>query len=492
MIALTVILIVSILAYTNAFLPQCNLGKYSLINLALTKKDSNVDDSALQKIEKDKPSTIISTFEALGEQDQYDAVLTGLCAKVLNGEDQNNNQEDESEVEKTQDAFQRLKDPIRLMKEMSARDIQASERSIMALIDATASTQDPRAMSTILSLSLRNGSLSSYGSLQPTIIPFPSNANSPVFVGTGKSRTKATRSERLKKLQDVPSDNRDVESTAALATMGTVMTCLMLETFGEGFGLEDLTPYASLLLTGIITIGVVDNFFDVIKISGSFLVKVNADKLPDVVKDFEGPNKGEMPLGLGSGKITGTVLSGLTRLLSVDTERDCQCEAASFFAAYSLGLPCFSLRPNALEAAVLMFESNKKDLSENNDVSNSLDSLLSDAGVMKMLIWLLAPVAIESSLHPQLIASEPREARGLLQRLKEKASVFNAEEDLGGILQFDDKEEYTQEIEDLLKWAYAEADLLLRRNKATVVELTESLIGGASTIGDCVAVIEKW
>jgi len=139
-----------------------------------------------------------------------------------------------------------------------------------------------------------------------------------------------------------------------------------------------------------------------------------------------------------------------------------------------------------------MFESHKED---GGDGVNVLDTLLSDAGMMKMLIWLLAPVAMESSLHPQLIASEPREARGLLKRLEEKAGVFGVEDVLGGILQSDggaDDEEKLQERGDLLRWAYAEADLLLRENKGTVVELSERLIGGASTIGDCVAVIEEW
>ena len=43
----------------------------------------------------------------------------------------------------------------------------------------------------------------------------------------------------------------------------------------------------------------------------------------------------------------------------------------------------------------------------------------------------------------------------------------------------------SQDMEDLLKWAYAEADLFL---------ITEWLIGagGASTIGDCVDALEQW
>ena len=49
-----------------------------------------------------------------------------------------------------------------------------------------------------------------------------------------------------------------------------------------------------------------------------------------------------------------------------------------------------------------------------------------------------------------------------------------------------------QEKTDLLKWAYTEADLLLRSNKAVVTEISQRLAGGAATVGDCIAVIEDW
>ena len=296
-----------------------------------------------------------------------------------------------------------------------------------------------------------------------------------------------TRSQRLVSLPAVPTDQRSKEITAAIATLGVVGACLFINGVGNGLGLDNITPYTSFLLTSITVIGIVDNFFDVLKSSGSLLVNMNKDKLPDAVKDLSAPEKESMPFQLGSGALTGTVVRGLTRLWSVDTERTCQCEAAAFFAAYSLGLPCFAFRPNALEAAILIFDSIKGNEEEN----DALDSLLSDSGIMKMLIWLMAPVAMESSQHPQLIASDPREARGLLMRLKEKASFFNAQEDLDSLLSGVENES-SQEVEDLLKWAYAEADLLLRDNKSLVKELTERLVGGASTIGDCVDALEEW
>ena len=299
-----------------------------------------------------------------------------------------------------------------------------------------------------------------------------------------------TRQQRLNKLVDVPTDERAKEVTAALATMGIVGTSFILQGIGNGLGLDELSFYTTLLSYGIIGVLIVDNFFDAIQAASSFIVKMNSERLPDAVKNVNGPEKDSMPLELGSGKVTGTIVRGLTRLFSVDTERECQCEAAAFYTAYSLGLPCFSFRANALEAAVLLFESqNYNDDQGKGRKTKDIDPLLSDTGIMKMLVWLMAPVAIESSFHPQLITSDPREARGFLLRLKEKASLFGAEDAIESILQTESGDE---EIEDLLKWSYAEADLLLRQNRAVVTELTERLIGGASTIGDCAAVLEKW
>jgi hypothetical protein len=490
-----------------------------LQSTALNVAEMTGSKSALTFGGQGAASVISSAFQALDEKDQYDAVLTGLCAKILDGTMVPNEEESVAEriarqatMTPTQLAYDTLKDPIRLLEEMNNRRVRASERSLMALIDATATTQDPRAMATVLSLSTRNGSISSYGSEQSAITPFPPTSNARVKLARqggipGISNKKMTRSERLEKLSSVPSDNRGAEVSSALLTMATVGSCLTIQgldnVFGNGYStLDTVAPYTNLLLSGIITVGVLDNFFDAIKATGSFIVKANSDKLPDAVKNMNGPpDKENMPLELGSGKITGTVVRGLTRLWSTDTERECECEAASFFAAYTLGLPCFSFQPNALEAAVMAFESHRdwtKDVDDDDDLNvwgptGKLDSLLSNTGVLKILIWLMAPVAMESSLHPQLIASEPKEARGVLTRLREKASYFEVEDLLNEILQYyEDEAESEQEIDDLLKWAYNEADLLLRENKAVVREVTERLIGGASTVGDCVGAIEDW
>lgn len=72
----------------------------------------------------DNKSRLASAFAALDETDQYDAVLTGLCAKIL---------DDAADDE----AKAALQDPIKLMQEMNARRVTASGRSLMALIDVS-------------------------------------------------------------------------------------------------------------------------------------------------------------------------------------------------------------------------------------------------------------------------------------------------------------------------------------------------------------------
>lgn len=407
-------------------------------------------------LQNDSRASLASAFSNLSENDQYDAVLTGLCAKIL----------DDTSEEK---AISSLQDPVSLIVEMNGRNVKASGRSLMALIDATVKTQDARAMTNTLSLCLKNGGMTQYGSFQNTITSMPSVATSLVMCPDGSRKS---RQERLASLPQVPFDDRGSEVTAALAFTSLVGFSFVTNVLG----MDEISGFTNLLLTATIVVAVVDNFYGVIK-GGAELAAKNK-------VDVNLPEKEDLPLNLGSGAITGTVVRGLTRLMNVDTERECECEAAAFFAAYSLGLPCFAFRPNALEAAVLVGESMKTN-QEETELSSKLDPLLSDVGIMKMLIWLMAPVAMESSKHAQLIVSDPREAAGFLKRLQQRAELFGDEDALWWM-------EEEQEQNDLLKWAYAEADFLLRSNKETVTELTERLAGGAATVGDCVAVMEDW
>lgn len=73
----------------------------------------------------DSKSQLFSAFAALDLNDQYDAVLTGLCAnKIL----------DDASVTANA-ARQALNDPLQLLTEMNQKRIQASPRSLMALVD---------------------------------------------------------------------------------------------------------------------------------------------------------------------------------------------------------------------------------------------------------------------------------------------------------------------------------------------------------------------
>lgn len=118
------------------------------------------------------------------------------------------------------------------------------------------------------------------------------------------------------------------------------------------------------------------------------------------------------------------------------------------------------------------------------NLKGPMDSLASDAGLLKVLIWLMAPVAAELSKYPILMSSEPREALGFLQRLGSNAQIAQY---LDGALPESDEER-----DAYLRWALAEADLLLRNNAKTVEALSEALAGGAATVGDCVACLEEW
>jgi hypothetical protein len=87
-------------------------------------------------------SKLASAFAALAENDQYDAVLTGLCAKILD------------ETPNAQ-CLSALQDPISLLQEMNGRRVAASGRSLMALIDVSTELHSTRsAPCTLFSVSV--------------------------------------------------------------------------------------------------------------------------------------------------------------------------------------------------------------------------------------------------------------------------------------------------------------------------------------------------
>lgn len=79
-------------------------------------------------LQADAKSQLFASFAALTLADQYDAVLTGLCAKILDSSDA-----------KDETAIQALQDPLQLIEEMNEKRIPASARSLMALVDVSMS-----------------------------------------------------------------------------------------------------------------------------------------------------------------------------------------------------------------------------------------------------------------------------------------------------------------------------------------------------------------
>lgn len=320
-------------------------------------------------------------------------------------------------------------------------------------------------MGSIISLSTRNPrGIQQFGSQQASIILLPSSPTTKVLCPDGSRKTIA---ERLQDTPAIPEDERGKEIAAALSVGGVAVVCELINIAG----VSDLQPISNTILTLIFVSIALDNFYDILKTTSQFVVQ-QVGKDSAFLRDFRLPDKESLPLGLGSGQTTGSVVRGLSRLLTIDAERESQCEAAALYTAYVLGLPCFAFRSNAREGSALVVQA---------DGSN--DSLLTSSGILRMLIWLLAPVAMEDSKYPQLILSDPLEAESFLQQLEEQ--MQNSRDELF----WTESEEVRR---DLLQWAYAEAKVLLRANEGPIQEISERLTGGAATIGDCVAVIEGW
>mmetsp|Transcript_35174 Transcript_35174/g.51714 ORF Transcript_35174/g.51714 Transcript_35174/m.51714 type:complete len:486 (+) Transcript_35174:101-1558(+) len=451
--------------------PPTSAAKRRIQNSMLLESTANNGEMVLAR---DGDRLLNVAFSNLDDRDKYETVLTGLCAKVIDGGAANSKNG--------------LVDPIRLMEESNSNGITIGPRGIISLVDATALASDARIMAKILSLAISNGSILRYGTLQGEINPFPQSSASAFPFG---NRNNNNDIERLQNLPAVPVDDRAAEVSQAVLFSGIVGGCVAINAFGGLFGMEDLTPITNLVVGIAITTVVVDNFFDAIVMGGSAVAKMNEDKLPAGAKNMSAPQKEDMPMGIGTGSMTGSVVRGLSRLLNVNTERDCQCEAAAVFAAYSLGLPCFAFQPNALEGASLVIDSMRSEPRSDDEAQNiqgSLDNLASDSGLLKMLIWLLAPVAMELSKYPQLMSSDPCEAQGFVNRLSDQAR--NNMQYASALL--DALPENEEQTNDYLRWALAEADLLLRNNKNIVDALSKALAGGAATVGDCVAILEEW
>ena len=116
--------------HSSAFLAPVSKS-FSSMKVFATSQSSNQDgketiSEGLVAAGSSLQSQLASAFSNLDESDQYDAVLTGLCAKIL---DQSSLSGDEVIVA--------LQDPISLLEEMNSRRVSAGSRSLMALVDVS-------------------------------------------------------------------------------------------------------------------------------------------------------------------------------------------------------------------------------------------------------------------------------------------------------------------------------------------------------------------
>ena len=89
-----------------------------------SENNENGTSGGLMSMGDSLKSQLQNAFSALDESDQYDAVLTGLCAKIL-----------DQPKDDTDQIIVALQDPFQLLDEMNSRRIKAGSRSLMALID---------------------------------------------------------------------------------------------------------------------------------------------------------------------------------------------------------------------------------------------------------------------------------------------------------------------------------------------------------------------
>ena len=122
-----VVLLVNALIGGSAFqLPTPKSASSVKIYAASQDQDGEATSEGLVPSGFSLQSQLASAFTNLDESDQYDAVLTGLCAKIL----------DEPSLA-GDDVIVALEDPISLLEEMNGRRVKAGSRSLMALIDVS-------------------------------------------------------------------------------------------------------------------------------------------------------------------------------------------------------------------------------------------------------------------------------------------------------------------------------------------------------------------
>lgn len=169
------------------------------------------------------------------------------------------------------------------------------------------------------------------------------------------------RARLLLSEKETNTDERVLEITAAVGTVGTALSAIATVAVDTVAGINPIAPDAVIL--GLAVIGGLD-------------------------------------VWKNDAKATALVGSGISRLAVDDARREAESEAAAFLIGYLLGVPAFAFKPTAFEAFKLLVDPELP--------SRSLPPA-------PVLAWLAAPIAAESNNHRKLVVSDPRQLLAAIQ-----------------------------------------------------------------------------
>ncbi|KAL1526688.1 hypothetical protein AB1Y20_015390 [Prymnesium parvum] len=305
--------------------------------------------------------------------------------------------------------------------EMNAKRIRLSDGAVKALVDCGVRTTDARLVLQALVAGRANGALRTFASPQARLSPRPSDG-------------------ALAALADVPMDDSLREVAAAVAFLmvaGGVLLAELADLVDFLLPGDSNAPPAQIFLVGLAAGWGVDRYTQ-------------------------------------QGRLFETVGRGLSRLFERDLQRESATESASFLVGYLLGLPCLAFSPAAFKPLEMVAAS-----------AEQLAALASGGSprlLDRLLVWLMAPVAVESLQYRQTLRSDPQLPLSLLKAARRREATLGIDPNDGGWTREQDEER--------VKWALAEARALLKRYSGLREEIQERMVSGVSA-GECVLLIER-
>ena len=340
---------------------------------------------------------------------------------------------------------------LELVEEMSSKRLALSSDALLALINAAVDEGTPDAIMGTLRSAKTNGACRAFATPQ---LRLPGRPNA----------------RELDKLAPLPADERSTEVAAATAFSAAAALLIVAE-------LLDLLDF---LLPGI----------DI------------AAPPPPLVLILLAAGWG-FDRYAQSGETAALIGRGLTRLFTRDLQRECTIESGSFLLGYLLGLPCCPFAPTVLKPLDMLGKARARPFLTHNPrprlsicsharvaslfLRQSGEVIAADVGtparlVDRVLIWLLAPAAIESIVYRETSQSEPAIAGQFLEAARRREASLGVDVQDGGWSVAED--------EGRVRWAYSEARRLLQRYSGVREALQERMATGVSA-GECAVLIEE-